>query len=292
MTIQSKHLLSFIALFFLFILSGCTQFRGPSVEDNLEKNIQFLIDQGKHHWEKRVDPEEARLAHLFLSRVHHIDPLNSEVTALYSRACQYLGYYIEVDPARQDSLYLEGMTIAWEVLQGTTFFRSIFQEAEGDSIAKSISALEIVPGEFVPILYWWIANYSRFLVNKTVIERLKSRELIETALHRILALDGNYFYGGPHRIFGGIYARIPGVELSHSYAYFDQSIKNNPNYLGTYVLRARYLHTKAGNREQFIRDLNYVINADPTLIPEVMPENLLEQEKARLLLARESLLFE
>ncbi len=292
MTNQYNSLFTFMTFFFLLVLSGCTQFRGPSAEDNFEKNIQFLIDQGKLHWEKRVEPEEARLARLFLSRVHQIEPSNPEVTALYSRACQFLGYYIEVDPAQQDSLYTEGATIAWEILQETTFFREVFEKTEGDSIAKTIAALENLPMEFVPVLYWWVANYSRYLVDKPVIERLNNRDVIETALHRILALDPSFFYGGPHRIFGGILARIPGVELAHSYTYFNQALRNSPDYLGTYVLRAQYLQTKAGNREQFVKDLEFVINADPTLIPEVMPENLLEQEKARELLARESLLFE
>jgi len=57
-------------------------------------------------------------------------------------------------------------------------------------------------------------------------------------------------------------------------------------------MRAQYFHTKSGNREKFVQDLQFVLQADPTLLPEVSPENLLEQEKARRLLANESALFE
>jgi hypothetical protein len=47
-----------------------------------------------------------------------------------------------------------------------------------------------------------------------------------------------------------------------------------------------------GNRDLFEEDLNYVINADPSALPDAMPENLYEQEKARELLKHTSILFE
>jgi hypothetical protein len=58
------------------------------------------------------------------------------------------------------------------------------------------------------------------------------------------------------------------------------------------VIRAKYLHTKNSNRELFVKDLQFVLQADPTLLPDVSPENLNEQEKAKKLLVMESSLFE
>lgn len=107
-----------------------------------------------------------------------------------------------------------------------------------------------------------------------------------------MALQPDFFYHGANRIFGGIYARLPGVELKNSIINFDRSLKGSPNYIGTYVIRARYLHTKTGNLEAFMDDLQLVLNADPTILPQVSPENLLEQEKARNLLKQASSLFE
>ena len=49
---------------------------------------------------------------------------------------------------------------------------------------------------------------------------------------------------------------------------------------------------KAGDREKFKADLEYVINADPALLPDAMPENLFEQKFAEKLLANEDMLFE
>ncbi len=289
---KCSRLIRLIPLLSILLIIGCSHRASVAKKANLEMNLQFLIDQGKQHWEKRVDPEEARKARFFLSKAYLIDPDNLEIAALYSRACQFVAYYIETDPALQDSLYIEGRDAAWNVISSARTFKDGFQSASGDSTAKLIDGLERLPMDYIPVLYWWIANSARYFSSKPVIERLNHRDEIETGLHRIQALKPDYFYGGPNRIFGGIFARIPGVELSLSESYFKQSIKESPNYLGTYVLRARFLHTKTGNREQFNKDLNYVIQADPTALPEVMPENLLEQGNAKALLAQETYLFE
>ena len=250
------------------------------------------MEKGQAHWEKRVDPQEAEMARLFLSKAYNLDPNNGEVSALYSRACHFMGYYIEEDQTKSDSLFLEGMETAWDFILATDAYQEGFALTDGDSIARMIGGIENTPQEMIPILYWWVANYSRYLVTKSVMERLAQRDIIETALHRILAVNPSFFYHGANRIFGGIYARLPGVDLVHSENNFEKSISGSSDYLGTFVIRAQYLHTKNGDREQFIKDLQFVLNADPTLLPEVSPENLFEQEKARKLLGKESSLFE
>ena len=72
---------------------------------------------------------------------------------------------------------------------------------------------------------------------------------------------------------------------------FEKSIKGSPDYFATYVKRAQYLHTKNGNREKFVQDLQKVLNMNPSILPEVSPENLFEQEKAKILLSKEPSLF-
>ena len=66
-----------------------------------EKNIQFLVEKGKSHWEKRVNPKDAERARLFLSKAYYQNPNNGEVSALYSRVCFFIGYYLEEDPANR-----------------------------------------------------------------------------------------------------------------------------------------------------------------------------------------------
>lgn len=279
-------------LLVLGLVWGCVPRAGPRPESRLAENLDYLVKQGTKSWGRRVDPRDARRSRLFLDQASRLDPANLELAALHARACHFVGYYLEDDPARQDSFYWEGASAAWRALQRSAIFRAAFQEAQGDSSAREVAALAATLPEQIPLLYWWAANLSHYLATKPVRQRLDHREAVETALHRILALEPNFFHGGPYRIFGSFYAKTPGVELSRSREYFQKAIQANPHYLGTYVLRARYYHTKAGNRELFHRDLTTVIQADPTVIPDVMPENLLEQEQARRLLQQEALLFE
>ena len=82
------------------------------------------------------------------------------------------------------------------------------------------------------------------------------------------------------------------MNLDQSKNNFDKSISIEPNFMTSYTLRAQYFSTKAGDEDLFIKDLQLVLNADPTKLPEASPENLFEQEKAKYLLSRKESLFE
>jgi hypothetical protein len=111
-------------------------------------------------------------------------------------------------------------------------------------------------------------------------------------MHRIISLEPSYFYGGPYRFFGAFYTRIPGIELSQSKSYFDQAISAFPNYLGSQVYLAEFYHQKSGNREQFHDVLQKVIQFDTSILPEIIPENIYYQSRAKSLLEQENILFE
>ncbi|NOZ04233.1 MAG: hypothetical protein GXO92_06465 [FCB group bacterium] len=275
----------------LFIAFSCQPSRFTS-QSNLEKNANYLEQQGYLHWEKRTTPKDARMARYFLSQAYSLKPKNLELAIAVSRAYYFEAQYIEPDPAAKDSLFLLGAEIAKQALLNSPRVVTALQDVPRDSNAIIQKAIEVADEQLVPALYWWAANIGRYLVTKAVMTRMQHREQLEMIMHRVLALNPNYYYGGPYRFFGTLYARLPGVALSQSKSYFDQAITAYPDYLATRVLMAQYYHTKAGNREQFHAELEKVIAADPTLIPEVMPENLYEQEHAKKLLEQEASLFE
>ena len=290
-SVKKFNVIIFFSLIFIsFSCSSKTETFNKYVSK--EKNLQFLVAQGKLHWDKRVNIKDANLAKLFLSKANELNPDNAEIVELYARACHFVGYYLQSNLDKSDSLFIEGMNTTWSYIISTNAYQEGAALFDGDLTGKKIAGITNISKEMVPILYWWASNYSRYLSKKPVMDRLQSRDLIETALHRILSLEPDYFYHGANRLFGGIYARLPGVELNLSMNNFDKAITGSPNYLGTYVVRAEYLHTKSGNREAFTKDLQMVLNADPTLLPNISPENLFEQEKAKQLLLKEASLFE
>ena len=269
---------------------GCGYLNTTSKSNSL--NYEYLINEGKSYWEKRANPKSAKMATLYFEKAFELNPQNFELTVSLSRAYYFQGYYIEIDPAKRDTLYLKGASVALTGFQSTSFFQSFADTTSIDNLKLQITAIRKAPVETIPALYWWAANFGRYLTTKPVLKRIESREIIETAMHRIATLDEDYYYGGPTRFFGTFYSRLPGVPLDRAKSNFDQSLSNSPDYLGTRVLRARYFHTKLGNQDLFEEDLHYVINADPSILPDVMPENLFEQEKAKELLKHTSILFE
>ena len=264
-----------------------------NIKSNTNKmNSESLIKQGKAYWEKRVNPKSAKIAVLFFEKAVELNPKKLELAVSLSRAYYFQGHYIEIDPAIRDTLYLKGANAALTGFKNTTYFQSFADTTSIDNLKLQITAIRKAPVETIPALYWWAANFGRYLTTKPVLKRIESREIIETAMHRIATMDEDYYYGGPARFFGTFYSRLPGVPLDRAKNNFDQSLVDSPDYLGTRVLRARYYHTKLGNRDLFEEDLNYVINADPSALPDAMPENLYEQEKAKELLKHTSILFE
>lgn len=287
-------LTQFTQFLILFVLAftACKTPAPFTQEEAYQENVQYLKTQAYDNWNKRINRKNATVATFFLEKVHYLEPDNLEIALLLSRAYHFEGYYIETDPAQKDSLFMMGIRLAIQIVEQSEVFQNAKAAVQGDSMVKVTEAVAVVEKKYLSALYWWAANRGRYFSTKPVRMRLEYRELGEALMHRVLALDPEFFYGGPYRFFGALYARLPGVELSRSEEYFQKAIAAYPDYLGTYVLRAQFLHTKAGDREKFKADLEYVINADPALLPDAMPENLFEQKFAEELLANENMLFE
>jgi len=280
-----------LLLLFLLMLIGCKTGSPPQPKEAYQDNLDYLKEQAFKYWDKRSVKNDAVMAAFFMEKAQTLEPDNLELALRLSRAYHFQAYYVETDQNLKDSLFTKGSSISMNVIKQSPAFNQVYNDVSGDSMTKLIQSVAVVEKEYIDALYWWAANMGRYLSSKSIRERLEYRDLVESVIHRVLSLNPDYFYGGPNRYFGAFYARLPGVELKRSEEYFDKAIKSHPNYLGTYVLRARFLHTKAGDRDKFQQDLEYVMNADPALIPEVMPENLYEQKLAQMLLDREDLLF-
>jgi len=255
-------------------------------------NVDYIIKKGQVLWEQRTDSSALSQAEHFLTLAYEQRPENFELAILLGKINYTRAYFIEQYPINQDSLYLIGSMICRDAVINHPDFRPLYDKSEGDSTLKLMSAISNAPLTVIPGLYWWAVNYSRYLSRKPVLERLNHRELLEIIMNRILTIEPGFYFSGPYRFFGSLYARIPGIELSQSKTYFDQALAANPEYLGNAVLMAEFYHQKAGNREQFHSLLQMVVNTNLTDSPELITENYFYQNKAITLLENESSLFE
>lgn len=249
------------------------------------------MEQAESHWEQRDREENARRALLFWSKALLIYPDDTDLTINFSHACFFVAHYWEQDPQRQDSLLTMGINRLEKLL-----FPPVMEDTTGaiseDSVTARILRIEQLPEDRLILLYWWAKNRIHRLIQKPVVERMNERELVEAALHRILTANPTYDSGGVYRLFGTFYSRLPGVELERVEAYFKQAREAYPTCFATVVQQAQFLDTKAGNRDRFHEELSWVIEQDPAVNPNIIPENLRDQELAKSLLKQESYLFE
>ena len=262
------------------------------LENAKSKNIDFLVGQAKIFWDQRVDSSAVIKTNHILGLASEVENNNYEILNIYSQSLFFQGMFLEQTKIRKDSLFLKGAEIAKFSVLNDSLFITILNKTKGDSNFKLLSALSIAPKELVPAMYWWATNKLWYLNNKPAIERINNRELLEILMHRIISLEPAYLYGGPNRFFGVFYSRIPGVEIQQSKNYFQKAISSSPNYFGNKVQMAEFYHQKAENRDLFQSQLKSIIDLNPSINPEVIPENIFYQKRALQLLNQEDTLFE
>jgi len=262
------------------------------IQTSQSQNIDFLLEQAKLFWEQRSDSNAVKKVNYILGLANEVDHNNFELLYLYSRSLFFQGIFLEDDKIKKDSLFIKGAEIGEYSVLNDSLFKSILNETKGDPDFKILSALSIAPKELVPGMYWWATNKLWYLNNKPALERVNHREILEIIMHRIISLEPDYLYGGPYRFFGIFYSRIPGVEITQSKNYFEKAISSSPNYFGNKVQMSEFYHQKAENRNLFHNQLQSIINIDPTINPEIIPENIFYKKRAMDLLNQEETLFE
>tara|TARA_Y100001970_G_scaffold177006_1_gene215672 strand:- start:1065 stop:1940 length:876 start_codon:yes stop_codon:yes gene_type:complete len=291
---MKKYFIVFYWLLFsliIFILWGCSN-QKLKIQDAQSQNVEFLIKQAEQLWEQRSDSSSVIKANYILGLADNVEKNNKDIVNIYSRSLFFQGMFLENDKLKKDSLFFKGAEIAKYFILNDSLFKSIFNETIGDENFKMLSALSIAPKQLVPGMYWWATNKLWYLNNKSALERINHRELLEVIMHRIIALEPDYLYGGPYRFFGIFYSRIPGVEINQSKIYFEKAINAYPNYFGNKVQMSEFYHQKAENKNLFNNQLNSIISLDPTIDPNIISENLFYQKRAMLLLDQKETLFE
>jgi hypothetical protein len=276
-----------------FIWFSCTSYNSNQTT-YLSQNVDFLITKGNEYWDKRSEPENAYWANSFLSKAHQLRPEDVETGLLFSQSCFYIGKYIEKNDNKKDSLFLKGtvtaMSIVLNISPNDINSKSILHPRESQN--HLIEKIEYSEKSSLPALYLWALNFGEYIFSKPVRNRMKQKELLEVLFNTIYKWDPTYDFGGPIRILGILHSRLPGMNVKKGKDYFNRAIELFPNCLSHRISLAEYYYMKSGYREAFHDELNLVLKIDPTQIPDIMPENLMEQERAKLLLKRESFLFE
>lgn len=141
----------------------------------------------------------------------------------------------------------------------------------------------------VPLLYWRASALGRWSHRDGVNTRVDMRGEVRASMERITQLDRDYNFAGADRTLGAALATLPptlGGDIERARAHFLYAIARHPGYLGSRVRYAIEVAVRNDRRDVFIEQLELALAADPDALPEVGPENRIEQRRAREALER------
>ncbi|MFN7953694.1 MAG: TRAP transporter TatT component family protein [bacterium] len=251
-----------------------------------------LVREGDEAWARRENPDEIRRAIAAWEKVVAQDPTAREILAKLSRANYLLAYGHMLGEAQKDArlaTYEAGAQYGERALALNPEFKRLVLAG-----GKDTDALSACTKDDAPALQWYYANLGRKANEQGIQKVLLYKEKLFKLASRLAEVDEGFFHGSGPRLLGTYYAKAPGFaggDLAKSKQQFDRSLALAPNYFGTKVLMAEFYATKKGDKALFEQLLNEVANADPRVLPDVEPEQKIEQENARKLLARAAELF-
>jgi len=278
------------ALLSLVLLAG-----GCSTGQLVVRGAMPLMGGGLEAMNRETDLELARSAIpatlKMLEGMALEDPGNAALR-LYA-AQGFYGYsysFVELeDPARAAALYTRCLEHAAAALRSQGFGADV--EAAPQDVLNE--ALADAGAHQVPALFW----AASCLAKRTDVDRTDPRGIAQLAraariMERVLALDGNYYYGGPHLFFGVYYGgRAPmlGGDPDRAARHFERArAASGGRLLIADVLRAEFLARQQLDQRDFHARLTAVLAAPDDLFPEMAFVNQVAKARARHLLSKES----
>ena len=204
------------------------------------------------------------------------------------------------DPARYD-VYLERAKLFYS--RGKSFgLRLIEKRDKGlrEAIDQGLEPLRkrlagAGQGE-VEALFWTALSWGNYVnLTKDSVRSVSDLAIVEAIMGRVLELNPNYFYGGPHLFYGAYYSSRPamlGGNVTKGKEHFEAAAKaTGRRFLMTYVLEAQYLAVQEQDKSLYGELLSKVEDGKAELLPEQRLANELAKERAKFLRDSEKKLF-
>jgi hypothetical protein len=266
---------------------GSPDASAPAANEATAVEISELIVDAEIAWSARLDPQSARAALRLYRQLATLIPDNIPLQTEVVRAHYYVANFIEDDPEARDALYLQAVEAGERALARNAAFADAF--ARRQDVRDALSA---ATADQVGLVMWTGASLAKWVATKGLLVRLKHKPILEAYFQRVRELDDDYYYGATFRFFGALPTKVPGGDLALSRAQFEEGVRRFPDFFGTRVLFAELYATKAQDPETFRTQLQYVIDGRADAIPEVTPENTIEQRRAARLMERFGEIFE
>jgi hypothetical protein len=263
----------------------------PGAVGNANGGSEGPIADGDASWAKRTEADAVRDAIAAWEKAAGAGTNDAELLTKLTRANYFLADAYLRDNEKE---YLKTMDAAVKWGEQAMIAASPEFEKKMKDGTKFPEAVKVIGKEGVPAMYWYASALGKWAKRKGFAVLLGQKDNVKATMDRCLALDPNFFYGGPHRYFGAFYSVAPafaGGDLEKSKVHFKKSLEIEPNYVGTKVLWAENLATKQQDEETFDKLLKEVLETPDDIIPELTAETRAEKAKAAELQAQKAELF-
>ena len=194
----------------------------------------------------------------------------------------------QLDPNNYD-LMIELANFYWQ--RGDQMPKANDQDFEKRNVyfnkGKAYAEIALKMKESAGAYYWFTANLASSYQNKNALAQARLFPTLKKNTDWIDAHDPGYFYGGGARIWSKVVAEVPKVLLAmgladpeDAYRSLNDAIKLEPRYLLNYTYKGNFLWSQ-GRKDEALKELDYVLKADPNIFPQELAKNKLAQKEAR-----------
>jgi tetratricopeptide (TPR) repeat protein len=241
-------------------------------------------------WAERGDKAKLQAALTKYEQAYASNPSDRDVAVKLTRGYYFLGDVHESDMDAKMAHW--DTSIAWgkKCMALNKDFTALLEKGDEDEASATRTATR----DDVPCMYWMATSLGKWAKANGIAKSLKHLPTVKAFIGKVSELDPSYFHAASDRYWGAYYSVVPsfaGQDLDKSKDHFDKSIAAAPAYFGTKVLMAENLAVKKQDQAMFDTLLEEVINGDPNAVPEIAPENAMEQAKAKALKAKKSDFF-
>lgn len=301
-----KFLITISLVLFFFFSASCTP---KKIASDITAQI---MASGAPAFEMESDVEIARDTGLTMLKMieafQYDNPKNKTLNTLLARSyANYAQGFLEFEMMkhkgsdyqlyqkylnRAKRFYEKGKNFGLKALMRNAGFK----RALNKDLETFKKALKSFGRSWVPELFWTAMNWGSLInLSKDDPLAIAAFPKVEAMMARVLELDENYFYAGPHLFFGFAYGARPqmfGGDPGKSREHFEKAIQAyNRKFLMGLVYYAQVYATRIQDRHLFDQLLLEVANADSSVLPKARLANELAKQRAQWLLSHKDQYF-
>lgn len=152
-----------------------------------------------------------------------------------------------------------------------------------DPPAPFVTAIESLTKSEIDALYWKYASLAKWSRLKGLMTLLENKATFTAINNKVEKLDPKFFHAAGLRYKGAANFASPTGNKKEGHEQFQKAFKISPNYFGGKVLYVDLALRPEEDKAEKL--LNEVINGNPNSIPSIKSEQIIEQRKAKKLLA-------